>query len=172
MNEYHNYFRLFAHGKNFDADNCVKTSPLIFDKIWHRGDLLAGFEFTKSTHPTSGIELCLGKGRELTIFEQDRIAADFLESNEESLKQLADYPGVDTFILGLHYRIKLDQSICGFSMSASQRLICLSLRIGIDVTFYVDLDREPTVDRVEPDESCNQSQRSRVRKRERSGEVL
>jgi len=134
-----NHFTLFAHGDDFDVGAYLETKSLNFDKVWHRGDLRG---CTESKHPTSGVEKQLGCGWELPIHEQEQIATDFLETNENVLKHLAHFPGVDTFVLGLHYRIELTPGVCGFCMSASPKLMYFALRIGIDLTFYVDLDRK------------------------------
>ena len=141
-----NHFTLFAHGDDFDVDAYLESTSLNFDKVWHRGDLRGCAEFIQDQHLTSGVEKELGRGWEIPIHNQDQIATDFLEANENALKQLAQFPGVDTFVLGLHYRIELTLDICGFCMSTSARLMYFALRIGIDPTFYVDLDRKDFVD--------------------------
>jgi hypothetical protein len=130
------HFTIFAHGKEFDPDACLRDSSLEFDRSWHLGDPRGCADFFQDEHPTSGIEIVLGNGRELTIDEQDRIARDFLEEHENALAQLSKYPGVDTFILGLHYRIPHTPGLRGFCMSASARLMYFALRTGVDVTFY------------------------------------
>ena len=137
-----NHFTLFAHGESFDVDAYLRVTSLTFDSVWRRGDLRGCAQFIQNKHPTSGVRKELGCGWELPIHEQDRIATDFLATNEVALKHLAQFPGVDTFILGLHYRIALTPGVCGFCMSASPRLMNFALRIGIDPTFYVDLDRK------------------------------
>lgn len=137
-----NFFTLFAHGENFDVDTYLKCAPLAFDKVWRRGDLRGRLEFIQDMHPTSGVEKFLGRGWELSTDEQDLIARDFLEANEESLRLLAQFPGVEVFILGLQCRIELTPGLRSFCMSASPSLMCLSARIGIVLTFYVDLDRK------------------------------
>jgi hypothetical protein len=137
-----NHFTLFAHGENFDVDKYLHATPLRFDKLWRRGDLRGCPGFMQDVHPTSGIEKQLGPGWELPYWEQDEIASRFLEANEDELRRLGQFPGVDTFILGLHYRIELTPNTCGFCMSASPKLMELAIRLGIDLTFYVDLDRK------------------------------
>jgi len=81
----------------------------------------------------------LGDGRGLPIYEQDRIATSFLEEHQQALTELSRFPGVDTFILGLHRRIDLTPDLRGFCMSAFPRLMYFALRTGITPTFYVDL---------------------------------
>lgn len=141
-----NFFTLFAHGIHFDVDAYLKVTSLSFNKVWRRGDLRGNPEFIQDQHQTSGVLIVLGSGLELPIDDQDRIAVGFLEAHEEALKHLAQYPGADYFILGLHNRVELTPDLRGFSMSASPRLMAVALRIGIDLTFYVDLDRKDLED--------------------------
>jgi hypothetical protein len=125
-----NFFKLFAHGEGFDVDAYAKSATIGYDCVWHAGE---------GHYRTNGIEKSLGNGAELDISAQDRIATEFLEEHEEALALLAKYPGVDTFILGLQYRIDLSPGLRGFCMSGSRRLMHLALRTGVDLTFYVDL---------------------------------
>jgi hypothetical protein len=130
-----NQFRVFAHGMAFDPDAYLASVPLKFDGVWHKGE--AGHDHPKS----SGVYKLLGDGRTLPIFEQERIAVEFLSANRDALKALAQYPGVTTFILGLQYHIELDESTGGFCMGPSARLMWHALDIGIEPTYYVTLDR-------------------------------
>ncbi|MGA2257828.1 MAG: hypothetical protein ABSG53_24460 [Thermoguttaceae bacterium] len=134
-----NHFTIFAHGDNFDVDAYLKGTSLEFDHIWHRGDPRGCPEFIQDRHSTSGVEKVLGDGRGLDIREQDRIATSFLEKHEQALTELSRFPGVDYFILGLHYRIDLPPELRGFCMSASARLMHFALRTGIEQIFYVEL---------------------------------
>ena len=83
----------------------------------------------------------------MPIFEQEQIAIEFLSANREALKELATYPGVTTFILGLQYRIELGEGTIGFCVGPSVRLISHALDIGIQPTYYVTLDRRQEQDR-------------------------
>ena len=142
-----NHFTIFAHGNNFDVDAYLKGASLKFERIWRRGDLRGCPEFIQDKHPTSGVEKVLGDGRGLDMDGQDRIATSFLEEHEQALTELSRFPGVDTFILGLHYRIDLTPGLRGFCMSASAGLMYFALRTGISPTFYVELV---------PSEDCEQ----------------
>ena len=130
-----NQFRLFAHGVAFDPDAYLAEAPLKFDGAWHKGE--GGHDHPKS----SGVFKMLGNGRTLPIFEQERIAVEFLSANREALKVLAKYPGVTTFILGLQCHIELEPGTIGFCMGPSALLMWHCLDIGVSPTFYVSLDR-------------------------------
>lgn len=134
-----NEFKLMVHGYDFDVDAFLKTTSLTFDEIWRRGDPRTG---PSDKYPTSGVTKYLGDGWKVSLHEQDQIAAAFLESNEEGLKHLAQFPGADTVILGLHYCSEIHPSAIGFCISASARLMSVSLRFGIELCFYVDLPKK------------------------------
>ena len=133
MNE--NEFRVFAHGVAFDPDAYLASAPLKFDGVWHKGE--AGHDHPKS----SGVYKVLGDGLTMPLVEQERIAIEFLSSNREALKALAQYPGVTTLVLGLQYHIDLDEGAIGICMGPSARLMRCALDIGIEPTYYVTLDR-------------------------------
>ena len=130
-----NQFRLFAHGVAFDPDAYLAEAPLKFDGAWHKGE--GGHDHPKS----SGVFKMLGNGRTLPIFEQERIAVEFLSANREALKALATYPGVTTFILGLEYHITVDEGMIGFCVCPLAQLMAHALEIGIEPIYYVTLDR-------------------------------
>ena len=90
---------------------------------------------------SSGVFKMLGNGRTLPIFEQERIAVEFLSANREALKALATYPGVTTFILGLEYHITVDEGMIGFCVCPLAQLMAHALEIGIEPIYYVTLDR-------------------------------
>jgi hypothetical protein len=135
-----NEFRLFAHGDAFDVDAFLASTTLRPDYIWRRGDQRR-YACIESSHPTSGIELVLGDGRKIPLFEQQKIAIEYLSANREALQALAAYPGVTAFILGLQYYIQLDPSTVGLCMGPSPWLMWHCLDIGVWPTFYVSLDR-------------------------------
>jgi len=131
-----NEFRLFAHGVDLDADACMASTPLKFDGVWHKGE--SGHNHPKS----SGVFKVLGDGLKVPLFEQEKIAIEFLSANRDALKSLANYPGVTTFILGLQYHIELNPGTIGFSMGPSALLMWHCLGIGVSPTYYVSLDRQ------------------------------
>jgi hypothetical protein len=131
-----NEFRLFAHGVDFDPESFLASTSLQFDGVWHKGE--SGHDHPKS----SGVFKVLGDGLTVPVWEQERIAIDFLSANRAALKALAQHPQVTTFILGLQYYIELDGNTVGFCMGPSAGFMRLCLDIGISPTYYVTLDRE------------------------------
>jgi hypothetical protein len=129
-----NEFRIFAHGVDFDPDAYRAKSTLVFDGVWRKGE-------SGNNHPaSSGIYKSLGNGMAPTIFEQERIAIDYLSQNRDALRTLSEHPNVTTFNLGLQYHIRLGENTVGFCMGPSALLMWHCLDIGIAPVFYVSLD--------------------------------
>jgi hypothetical protein len=125
---------LFAHGETFQPDTYLASAPFTFDGVWHKGE-------SGRNHPkSSGVFKVLGDGRTLPLHEQERIAIDFLAANQAALKELAQFPGVTTFILGLQYHIDLKINLIGFCVTPPTRLMKYALEIGIEPTYYVTLE--------------------------------
>jgi hypothetical protein len=131
------YFELFALGEEFDVDAYLRTAPLAFDNVWRRQE---------GGRPTSGIGLRLGDGAELSLMDQQKLAVQFLATNRDALRELAQHPGVTTFTLGLQYNIELTEGLLGFCMSPTAKLMYQALDIGLRPTFYVVLKRPDVMD--------------------------
>jgi hypothetical protein len=142
MNQFQNQFQLTAHGHTFDVDAFLATSTLRPDYTWRRGDPLL-YSCGESKYETSGVVLMLGDGRAVPFLDQERIAIGYLESHRDELRALANFPGVEWFILGLQYHIEIDPGTLGFCMGPSARLMWHALDIGVRPTYYVSLERCP-----------------------------
>lgn len=135
-----NELRVFAHGESFNPDAYLKTAPIQFDGAWQKGE-------NDHDHPKSSeVFKVLGDGQKLIIFQQQEVAIEYLFANRDALRALAQQPDITTFVIGLQYHIKLEQDIKGFCMSPLPLLMELALDIGIDITFYVTLDRPQVCD--------------------------
>jgi len=135
-----NHFSIFAHGVSFDVDAYLATSPLHFDHVWRREQKLSRLPAGSKREPTSGAELVLGDGAQLAFDEQQVIAADFLSKHVEALRDLAKFPGVETFILALRFQMELEPSTVGFCVSFSSDLMRQALEVGVEPVCYVVLD--------------------------------
>ncbi len=120
-------FHIFAHGDKFDVDAFTATSKLRPDYVWRRGP-----------SETSGIELFLGDGREIKLVDQEDIAIQYLKTHRDALRALAEFPGVDSFILGLVWICKPEHS--GFCVGPPAELMRHALDIGILPIYYGTID--------------------------------
>jgi hypothetical protein len=124
-------FHIFAHGDKFDVDAFMAASKFRPDYVWRRGP-----------RETSGIELFLGDGREIRLVDQEDIAIAYLKKNKDELKALAEFPGVDTLILGLVWICKPENT--GFCVGPSAELMRHALEIGIQPVYYGTIDERGT----------------------------
>lgn len=149
-----NEFRIFAHGEAFDVDAFLATTTLRPEYVWHRGDQRR-YACVESKHPTSGVEFIPGDGRVVPFLEQEQIAITYIQAHRDELQALAGYPGVQTFILGLQYICELDESLIGFCIGASHRLMRHALDVGVEPNYYVGLNRpnDSECSDAEPDAS-------------------
>ena len=124
-------FHIIAHGDKFDVDAFIATSSLRPDYVWRRGP-----------SGSSGVELFLGDGRQIGLFDQEDTAVSYLNRHKEELKALARFPGVETFILGLVWICTPEQFL--FSVGPSADLMQLALDIGIFPLYYCTIDGRET----------------------------
>jgi hypothetical protein len=96
------------------------------------------------------------------------MAIRFIKAHRDALRELADYPGVDTFILGIHVPIDLSTGVVGFCVGPSPQLMWHALDIRIHPTWYIDLDRSHESGPRYPDPSTG-SEPPRTRRRFRAG---
>ena len=148
-----NEFRIFAHGDTFDVDAFLPATTLRPDYVWRRGDQRR-YACVASKHDTSGVQFSLGEGWKVPFREQEGIAIAYLKAHREELKALAHYPGVETFILGLQYICKLNDSILGLCLGPSSQLMWHCVEIGVRPNYYVSFDR-----------SCWETEADALRKR-------
>ncbi len=136
-----NQYQLFAHGDGFDVDAYLAISTLRLDYVWRRGDPLRYSCDIESKSPTSGVEIVLGDGQTVPFLNQEGIAIDYIKAHRDELRELANFPGVETFILGLQYHIESDESLIAFCMGPSPLLMWHCLDVGVSPTYYVTLAR-------------------------------
>ena len=123
-----------------DVDAFLPTTSLTITKVWRRGDLRGHPAFIQDSYPHNGVVIDLSPSETLSLCEQDRIATEYLEHNEEQLKHIAKFPGVETFTLALQSHVLLKPGLIGWAESFSLRLLYFALRIGISPNVYVNLD--------------------------------
>ncbi len=69
------------------------------------------------------------------------MAIAYLKAHRDELRAIAEFPGVDTFILGPVYIAELVGSVTGVSLDWPRDLMLPALDIGITPTHYVTYDR-------------------------------
>jgi hypothetical protein len=130
-------FRLFAHGESFDVDAFLAMTTLHAKHVWRRGEQCVN----GPPRTTSGITIVLHDGQPLSLPAQEEVAVEYLRAHRDQLRALTEFPGVEVFVLGLQYDIELDASLVGFHITPSPQLMWHALDVGVEVTYYVMLDR-------------------------------
>jgi hypothetical protein len=123
-------FHIIAHGERFDVDAFLGKSTLRPDFVWRREAPL-----------TSGVEFFLGDGRAIGLRNQENMAIKFLKVHRGELRAIAEFPGVDAFILGLVFIANLQGSTSGVALHWSRELMLPALDTGITPIHYVTYDR-------------------------------
>jgi len=121
---------IIAHGERFDVDAFLRESTLRPDFVWRR-----------EAPVTSGIDFFLGDGRAIGPRDQESMAITYLKAHRDELRAIAEFPGVDAFILGLAYIAKLEDHIFGAALHWSRELMLAALDTGITPVHYVTYDR-------------------------------
>jgi hypothetical protein len=133
-------FQIFAHGVEFDPDAYVAVSPLQFDGVWHKGEVISCFP------KSSGVYKLLDGGRQLPFDEQEAIATEFIADNRDALTALGNYPGVTTFLLALQMPREIGPGTRGLYVAPSMLLMWHCLDVGLRTCIYVWLNRRPDPD--------------------------
>lgn len=121
---------IIAHGERFDVDAFLTKSTLRPDFVWRR-----------ETPVTSGVEFFLGDGRTIALRDQEDMAISYLNAHRDELRAIAEFPGVDAFILGLAYIAKLEPSVSGVALDWPRELMLPAVDIGIRPVHYITYDQ-------------------------------
>jgi hypothetical protein len=135
-----NHFSIFAHGDSFKVDEFLARSTLRPDYVWRRGDQRR-YACVESQHETSGVEFVLGNGWQVPFQQQEDIAVAYLKEHRHELRMLSEFPGVETFILGLQYICKLHDGLLGFCAGPSAELMSHALDVGVRPDYYISFQQ-------------------------------
>lgn len=91
---------LRAAGVDFDVDAFLRTTSLIADSHWHKGEKrLPNSNSSTVVNGTSGVRLVVSKCDFSEFAQQLQDAVVFLRINQEAVKALASYPGIEHALL-------------------------------------------------------------------------
>ena len=91
---------LRAGGTNFDVDDFIAKSSLVADSLWRKGE--RRFPRSKSSeeiNSSSGIRVVASGADFSELLQQIEDVIVFLRQNQESIRALASFPGVEGAVL-------------------------------------------------------------------------
>ena len=115
-----NGFRLHAVGELFDVDFYLTQYKIDYNSVWYKDE----------RYQNSGFVKYLGNEYELDLYQQEKIAYEYMQRNKDSLKALVNWENVDVVILGLSYEFKVFPTV-GTCLSFSPATIALAAEIGL-----------------------------------------
>jgi hypothetical protein len=141
---------LRASGTNFEVDEFLKTSSLDALTVFHRGEgQRRGSVMTQRRTEQSGVNVSVSTREFSDLRGQIEDAVEFLSENEEELRRLRDFPGLER--MDLDFPVE-DRDVVFQSDGFPPRLLSLlgALRIGLVVS------RHPAYWEVEAQTSTQQ----------------
>lgn len=130
-----NGFRLHAVGELFDVSLYLSQYEIDYSSVWYKDE---GYQ-------NNGFVKYLGNEYELDIYEQEKIAYEYMLINKDSLKALVKWKNVNLVILGLSYEFKVFPTV-GTCLSFSPVTIALAAEIGLELAFYIEASIEENWD--------------------------
>ena len=105
-----------------------------------KSTLRPDFVWRRKAPITSGVEFFLGDGRAIALPDQEQMAIKYLKEHQDELRWVAEFPGVDAFILGLVYIAKLEGAD-GVALDWPPALMLPAVEIGITPIHYITYER-------------------------------
>jgi hypothetical protein len=93
------------------------------------------------THRHSGISVVFGHGTIVPVRDQERIATEYLVSQQAALTELVAFPGVERVVLCLELNVAIHDNTVAFGITAPAPLMRIALQIGITITWLVNVER-------------------------------
>jgi hypothetical protein len=130
-------FHILAHGHSFDVERFLATSTLMPSLKWNVGQRSHGMLRAN----TDGFIIYLA-AEALGYQAQQAIAVEFIRKNQEELQRCCNFPGVDYFLLSLHFILPLTDATFGFGTNMNMNLLAACVGVGLNPSIFVQFDRE------------------------------
>lgn len=91
---------------------------------------------------TSGFTIYLSSDKTPSYQIQQEIALEFIRENQSELRRCRSFPGVDYYLLSLHFVLPLTDSTAGFAMNMNQNLLAACVSVGLEPSIFVQFSRE------------------------------
>ena len=130
-------FYILAHGHLFDVERFLATSALVPSLKWQVGQRSHGMLRAN----TAGFIIYLAD-ETIDYQAQQAIAVGFILENEEQLQRCCKFPGVDYFLLSLHFVLPITDATFGFATNTNLDLLAACVAVGLNPSVFVQFDRK------------------------------
>lgn len=127
---------LRAGGTNFDVDDFIAKSSLVTDSFWRKGE--KRFPRSKSSeeiNSTSGLRITASEADFSELSQQIEDALAFLRQNQDSIKALSSFPGVEGAVLDFGAEI-YPPGWASFTFPAELLLLAGSVGVSLGLSVY------------------------------------
>lgn len=129
-------FYILAHGHSFDVERFLATSTLVPSLKWQVGQRSHGMLRAN----TAGFIIYLAD-ETIDYQAQQAIALNFIRENEQQLQSCKTFPGMDYFLLSLHFILPLTDAMYGFATNTNLDLLTACVGVGLNPSVFVQFDR-------------------------------
>lgn len=127
---------LRAGGTNFDVADFISRSSLIADSFWRRGEKrLTRSESSEEQNSTSGLRIIASEADFSELSRQIEDVIAFLRHNENSIKALSCFPGVEGTVLDFGAEIH-PPGWGSFTFPSELLLLAGSVGVSLCVSVY------------------------------------
>ncbi len=129
-------FYILAHGHLFDVERFLAASTLVPSLKWQVGQRSHGMLRAN----TAGFIIYLAD-ETMDYQAQQAIALNFIRENEQQLQSCKTFPGMDYFLLSLHFILPLTDAMYGFATNTNLDLLTACVGVGLKPSVFVQFDR-------------------------------
>jgi hypothetical protein len=130
-------FYILAHGHSFDVERFLAPSTLVPSLRWQVGQRSHGMLRAN----TAGFIIYLAE-ETIDFQAQQAIALEFIRENEQQLQRCSKFPGMDYFLLSLHFILPLTNATFGFATNTNLDLLAACVGVGLNPSVFVQFDRK------------------------------
>jgi hypothetical protein len=127
---------LRAGGPDFDVADFIANSTLVTDSVWHKGaKRFPGSKSSDQLNGSSGMRVVASEADFADLSQQIKDVIVFLRQNQEPIRVLASYPGVESVVLDFGAEIR-PPGWASFSFPAELLLLAGSVGVSLCLSVY------------------------------------
>lgn len=127
---------LRAGGTDFDVDDFIEKSSLVADSLWRKGEQrFPRSKSSKEINGSSGIRMVVSEADFSELSQQIEDVIAFLQQNQETIRVLASFPGVEGAVLDFGAEIH-PPGWSSFTFPAELLLLAGSAGVSLCLSVY------------------------------------